>query len=58
MISAPEWLTPYLFCSLGNLATGNPQKAKELLNQYDSKKGPAYDSEPCKGASGFLHSQL
>ncbi|HEV8046713.1 MAG TPA: hypothetical protein VGP35_03235 [Terriglobales bacterium] len=56
--SVPQWLTPYLFCSLGYLASGNVDKARDVLKEYDSKTGPAYSGEPCKQASDFLHSHL
>jgi hypothetical protein len=56
--SAPEWLTPYLFCSLGHLALGNSLKAREMLSYYDSKTGPAYESPPCRQMSDYLHQRL
>lgn len=57
--SIPQWVTPYLFCSLGYLGSGNADKAREMLQEYDKKTGPAYiGEEPCKQASDFLHSHL
>jgi len=58
MKSAPEWLTPYLFCSLGYLSTGDMEKARETLAEYDKRTGPAYASEPCKQIAEHLHSHM
>jgi hypothetical protein len=58
MKSVPEWLTPMLFCSLGYASIGNTDKAKELLAEYDKRKGPAYAGEPCKEVSDHLHAHL
>jgi len=56
--SAPEWLTPRLFCGLGYLALGDTAKAKEMLKDFDSRTGPAYEAEPCDKMSTFLHASL
>jgi hypothetical protein len=56
--STPEWLTPRLFCGLAYLGTGDKAKAKQLLTEFDSKTGPAYDADACHQMSAFLHSQL
>ncbi len=55
---APEWLTPRLFCGLAHLGLGDKIKAKELLKEFDSKTGPAYDTEPCHQISTHLHAIL
>lgn len=57
MKSAPEWLTPYLFCSMGQLALQDREKARELLRYYDSKAGPAYKGE-CGRLAEYLHGFL
>jgi hypothetical protein len=56
--SAPEWLTPRLFCGLAYLGTGDKVKAKEMLTRYESRTGPAYDVDPCRQMSVYLHGQL
>jgi len=56
--SAPEWLTPRLFCGLAYLATGDKAKAKEMLTEFDSKTGPAYDVDACRQMSDYLHGAL
>lgn len=56
--SAPEWLTPRLFCSLAYLGTGDRAKASEMLGEFDSRTGPAYDVDACKQMSDYLHGQL
>lgn len=56
--SAPEWLTPRLFCGMAYLGVGNKLKAKELLTEFDSKTGPAYDIDACHQMSVYLHGQL
>jgi hypothetical protein len=56
--SVSEWLTPYLFCSLGYAFIGNATKARELLAEYDKRTGPAYAEEPCKQISQHLHKHL
>jgi hypothetical protein len=53
--SAPEWLTPRLFCGLAYLGTGDKLKAKDMLKEFDSKTGPAYDVDACHEMSDFLH---
>ncbi len=53
--SAPEWLTPRLFCTVAYLATGDKAKAKEMLTYYDSRKGPPYDTSVCPQMSDSLH---
>ena len=54
--SKPEWLTPRLFCSLAYANTGNSAKAKEMLAEFDSRTGPAYDAE--HQISDVLHKNL
>jgi hypothetical protein len=56
--SVSGWRTPYLFCSLGYLSSGNADKARELLKEYEDNRAPTYFGEPCKQISDFLHSQL
>ena len=56
--SSPEWLTPRLFCGLAYLGTGDKVKAKSMLDEFDSKTGPAYDTEPCQRIFNFLHDNL
>jgi hypothetical protein len=56
--AAPEWLTPRLFCGLAYLATGDRAKAEAMLNEFDSKTGPAYDVEACNQMSAFLRQKL
>ncbi len=56
--SAPEWLTPRLFCGLAYLSTGDKAKAKEMLTEFDSKTGPAYTVDACKQMSDYLHAQI
>jgi hypothetical protein len=56
--SAPEWLTPRLFCGLAYLATGNKQEAQAMLAEYESKVGPAYNAKPCSRIRDFLRSQV
>jgi len=54
----PEWLTPYLFCGLGYLASGDNLKAKEMLVHYEQYKGPAYNVEMCNNIEKFLRNNL
>ena len=57
--SNPEWLTPRLFCALAYAGVGNSTKAKEMLDVYDSRKGPAYDENSlCQQLSNAAHSAL
>jgi hypothetical protein len=56
--SAPEWLTPRLFCGLAYMGIGNKTKAKEMLTEFDSRTGPAYDVDACHQMSVYLHGQL
>jgi hypothetical protein len=56
--STPEWLSPRLFCGLAYLGTGDREKAKAMLMEFDSMTGPAYDADGCKEVSDFLHGQL
>ena len=56
--SEPEWLTPRLFCGLAYWATGEKAKASDMLAEFESKTGPAYDDRTCKQASDFLHGVL
>jgi hypothetical protein len=56
--STPEWLTPYLFCGLGYLETGNTQKARQMMDHYDKHTGPSYDDVPCHQMSDLLHNIL
>jgi len=58
MSSTPEWLTPRLFCGLAYLGTGDREKAKAMLAEFDSKTGPAYSVDACKQMSDYLHEQL
>src|ERR1700722_4203795 len=56
--SNPEWLTPRLFCGLGYLGIGDKLKAKDMLAEFDSKTGPAYDVDGCHQMSEYLHRAL
>jgi hypothetical protein len=57
--SNPDWLTPRLFCAIAYRSLGNTAKAKEMLEAYDARKGPAYDGDDnCKKISDFLHANL
>lgn len=56
--SVPEWLTPRLFCGMAYLGMGDLQKAKDMLTEFDSKTGPAYDVDGCQQMSDFLHKTL
>lgn len=56
--SAPEWLTPRLFCGLAYLSLGDKVKAKEMLKEFESKTGPAYGAESCHQMSTYLHTAL
>jgi len=56
--SNPEWLTPRLFCGLAYLGIGDKAKAQEMLKEFDSKTGPAYDIEACHQMSVYLHEAL
>jgi hypothetical protein len=56
--ATPEWLTPRLFCGLAYLGIGEKAKAKEMLKEFDSKTGPAYDVDACHDMTVFLHDQL
>ena len=56
--SAPGWLTPRLFCGLAYVGTGDKTKAKEMLREFDSKTGPAYDIAACHQMSVYLHGAL
>jgi hypothetical protein len=56
--AAPEWLTPLLFCGVAYGALGDQIKAKEMLMEFDSRTGPAYEAEPCKQISTYLRSAL
>jgi len=58
MESKPEWLTPLLFCSLAYAQSGQIEKAKDLLARFDSRTGPAYETDACKQVSDLLHSRL
>lgn len=58
MQSAPEWLTPRLVCAVAYLGQGDKEKARAMLTEYDSRTGPAYDTDGCKQMSDFLHAQL
>jgi len=52
--TAPEWLTPYLFSGLAYIGLGDRTKAKEMLDEFDSKTGPAYSEGDCKGMADFI----
>ena len=56
--SAPDWLTPRLFCGLAYLGLGEKAKAKEMLKEFDARTGPAYDAEPCHQMSTYLRASL
>ncbi len=56
--STPEWLTPRLVCAVSYLAQGSVTEAKEMLNEFDRRTGPAYDTDGCKQMSDFLHARL
>jgi hypothetical protein len=55
---APEWLTPHLFCGMAYLGIGNRTKAKEMLTEFESRTGPAYDVDACHQISVYLHRAL
>jgi hypothetical protein len=55
--SKPEWLTPRLFCAIGYARIGDQAQAKEMLDIYDARKGPAYTGDDfCRGLSDLAHS--
>jgi len=54
----PEWLTSRLFAGMAYLNLGDRVKAKEMMKEFESKTGPAYEAEPCHQASTFLHAAL
>jgi len=56
--STPGWLTPYLFCGLGYVASGDKEHAREMLSRFDEKRGPAYDAPACKEMVDFLRNQV
>ena len=57
--SAPEWLTPRLFCSAAHFGLGDKEKARTMLSEFDSRTGPAYDTDGrCKQVSDYLHTQI
>jgi hypothetical protein len=58
MVSAPEWLTPYLFCSVGYLAAGDKVHAATLFSYYETNKGPAYDDPNCNVFETFVRGEL
>lgn len=58
MKSAPDWLTPYLFCSLGDFEIGNYTEAKSLFAHYEEKRGTAYNAPTCNHIHDFLQSNL
>jgi hypothetical protein len=59
MKSAPEWMTPYLFCGVAYLNTGQKEKAKDLLTVYETNKGPAYEGDAnCKQLLDYLRKSL
>jgi hypothetical protein len=53
--STPNWLAPYLFCTVANGTLGNWEKAKQQLAYYDEHTGPSYDVDGCKELSDHLH---
>jgi hypothetical protein len=56
--STPEWLTPRLLCGLAYLGLGDRDRAQAMLSEFDSRTGPAYDTDGCKQMSDYLHSRL
>lgn len=56
--STPEWLTPRLLCGLAYLGLGDRDRAATMLKEFDTRTGPAYDTDGCKQMSDFLHQQL
>lgn len=56
MKEVPDWLTPYLFCGLGELGTGHKAKARELLKYYEQHVGPTYSLGQCPDIVAYLHS--
>jgi hypothetical protein len=56
--SSPEWLTPRLLCGLAYISTGDKAKAKEMLAEFDSKTGPAYEADACHQMSDYLRKAL
>lgn len=56
--ATPEWLTPYLFCSVANGYIGNLDEARKQLSYFDEHKGPSYDGQPCKDMAEWQHQEL
>jgi len=56
--STPGWLTPRLFCALAYLGTKDKAKAKAMVEEFDSKTGPAYDVDACHQMSEYLHKNI
>jgi len=54
----PEWLTPRLMCSLAYVELGDTNNAKRMLSEFESRKGPAYDVEPCTQIEDDLRQRL
>jgi hypothetical protein len=58
ILLTPEWLSPRLLCGLAYLGLNDRVKAREMLKEFDSKSGPAYDAEPCHQMSTYLRATL
>jgi hypothetical protein len=58
MQAKPEWLTPRLFAGLAYLGLGDRTKANDMMKEFDSKSGPAYEVDACKQISNYLHAHL
>jgi uncharacterized membrane protein SirB2 len=56
--SAPEWLTPKLFCAVAYMGMGDVARARKMLSEFDSRTGPAYYVDGCKQASDAVHKYL
>jgi hypothetical protein len=56
--SAPDWLTPRLFCGLAYAHLNDNVKAQSMLNEFESKTNPSYDAAPCHDMIIILRSLL
>lgn len=54
--SAPDWLTPRLFCGLAYAHLNDKEKAQGMLKEFASKAGSSYDSPPCHDMTTILRS--
>lgn len=54
----PGWLTPRLFCGIAYLFKGNRARAKQMLEEFDARRGPSYAQAPCPDIADFLRRNL